>query len=91
LFAVLWLLRQRSGEAANTQRRILGFYAFYKSAFVTLTPALSSSFWDAVAAGSTALAGTTRRIYTGDGQTYTLYVLYYFIFLYVACGGFGKL
>jgi hypothetical protein len=57
--------------AANSQRRILGFYAFYRSAFVTLTPALSSSFWDAVAAGSTALAGTTRRIYNGNGQTYT--------------------
>ena len=29
LFAVLWLLRRKSGEAANNQRRILGFYAFY--------------------------------------------------------------
>jgi len=86
LFAVLWLLRQKSGEAANSQRRVLGFYAFYKSAFVTLTPALSSSFWDAVAAGSTALAGTTRRIYNGNGQTYTFYVLSYFVVLYAACG-----
>jgi formate hydrogenlyase subunit 3/multisubunit Na+/H+ antiporter MnhD subunit len=86
LFAVLWLLRQKSGEAANSQRRVLGFYAFYKSAFVTLTPALSSSFWDAVAAGSTALAGATRRIYNGNGQTYTFYVLSYFVVLYAACG-----
>ena len=86
LFAVLWLLRRKSGEAANIQGRILGFYAFYKSAFVTLTPALSSSFWDAVAAGSTALAGTTRRIYNGNGQTYTFYVLSYFVVLYAACG-----
>ena len=88
LFAVLWLLRRKSGEAVNGQRRILGFYAFYKPAFVTLTPALSSSFWDAVAAGSTALAGTTRQIYNGNGQTYTFYVLSYFVVLYVACGGF---
>ena len=44
--------------------------------------------WDAVAAGSTALANTTRRIYTGDGQTYTFYVLSYFVVLYAACGGF---
>jgi len=88
MFAVLWLLRRKSGEATNSQRRILGFYAFYKPAFVTLTPALSSSFWDAVAAGSTSLAEKTRRIYTGDGQTYTLYVLSYFIVLYAACGGF---
>jgi hypothetical protein len=88
LFALLWLLRRTSGEAANSQRRILGVYAFYKPAFVTLTPDLSSSFWDAVAAGSTSLAEKTRRIYTGDGQTYTLYVLSYFIVLYAACGGF---
>jgi hypothetical protein len=88
LFTVLWLLRLKSGEVANSQRRILGFYAFYKPTFVTLTPALSSSFWDAVAAGSTSLAEKARRIYTGDGQTYTLYVLSYFIVLYAACGGF---
>jgi NADH:ubiquinone oxidoreductase subunit 5 (subunit L)/multisubunit Na+/H+ antiporter MnhA subunit len=83
LFAVLWLLRRNSGE-----RRLLGFYTFYKPAFMTLTPAFSSSFWDAVAAGSTALAGTTRRIYNGNGQTYTFYVLSYFVILYAACGGF---
>ena len=60
----------------------------YKPAFMTLTPAFSSSFWDAVAAGSTALADTTRRIYNGNGQTYTFYVLSYFVILYAACGGF---
>jgi hypothetical protein len=88
LFAVLWLLQRKSEEAANSKRRILGFYAFYKPTFVTLTPALSRSFWDAVAAGSTSLADTTRRIYTGDGQTYTFYVLSYFVVLYATCGGF---
>ena len=88
LFAVLWLLRRKSGEAAISQRRVLGFYAFYKPFFVTVTPGLASSFWGAVAVGSTALAGITRRIYTGDGQTYTFYVLSYFVVLYAACGGF---
>jgi NADH:ubiquinone oxidoreductase subunit 5 (subunit L)/multisubunit Na+/H+ antiporter MnhA subunit len=88
LFAVLWFLRPTSGEAPNSRRRVLGFYAFYKPAFVTLTPALSISFWGAVAACSTALADTTRRLYTGHGQTYTFYVLSYFVVLYAACGGF---
>jgi hypothetical protein len=88
LFAVLWFLRPKSGEAPNSQTRVLGFYAFYKPAFVTLTPAFSSSFWDAVAAGSKALADTTRRLYTGHGQTYAFYVLSYFVVLYAACGGF---
>jgi multidrug efflux pump subunit AcrA (membrane-fusion protein) len=35
-------------------------------------------------------ADTVRRVYTGNGQVYTLYVLYYFIGLYAACGGFGQ-
>jgi formate hydrogenlyase subunit 3/multisubunit Na+/H+ antiporter MnhD subunit len=90
LFGLLWRLRQTGGEAADSRRRILGFYAFYKPAFARLTPPLAWTFWNGVAAGSLALADTTRRIYTGDGQTYTLYVLYYLIFLYVACGGFGN-
>jgi NADH:ubiquinone oxidoreductase subunit 5 (subunit L)/multisubunit Na+/H+ antiporter MnhA subunit len=90
LFGLLWRLRQTGGEAAHSRRRILGFYAFYKPAFARLTPPLAWTFWNGVAAGSLALADTTRRIYTGDGQTYTLYVLYYLIFLYVACGGFGN-
>jgi len=88
LFAVLWLLRRKSGQAANGQRRILGFYAFYKPAFVMVTPTLSNSFWGAVAVGATGLAETTRRIYTGNGQTYAFYVLSYFVVLYATCGGF---
>jgi formate hydrogenlyase subunit 3/multisubunit Na+/H+ antiporter MnhD subunit len=94
LFGVLWLLRgapRNSGETANSRRRVLGFYASYKPVFAKLTPPLALTFWNAVAAGSTALAYTTRRIYTGDGQTYTLYILYYLIVLYVACGGFGNI
>ena len=91
LFGVLWRLRQKSGEAANGQGRILGFYAFYKPTFARLTPPLAWMFWKGVATGSIVLADTTRRVYTGDGQTYTLYVLAYFIVIYVACGGFGHL
>jgi hypothetical protein len=90
LLGAMWLLRRKSGETSYKRRRILGFYAFYKPAFARLTPPLAWSFWDGVAAGSTTLADRTRRIYTGDGQTYTLYVLSYLIVLYAACGGFGK-
>jgi hypothetical protein len=55
---------------------------------LALTTSLASSLWDAVVVGSTALAGTTRQIYNGNGQTYTFYVLSYFVVLYAACGGF---
>ena len=89
LFGLLWRLRKRSGKAANSQGRILGFYAFYKPAFARLTPPLAWTFWKKVAACSLAIADTTRRVYTGDGRTYLLYVLYYLIFLYVTGGGFS--
>jgi formate hydrogenlyase subunit 3/multisubunit Na+/H+ antiporter MnhD subunit len=93
LFGVLWLLwstRAKRVDAAGAPHRSLGFYAYYKPALTRLTPPLAATFWSAIAAGARALADTTRRVYTGDGQTYTLYVFYYFIVLYVACGGFGK-
>ena len=32
------------------------------------------------------LADQTRKVYTGNGQTYSLYILYYFVFLYAASG-----
>ena len=93
LFGILWMLwatRAKSIDAAGAPHRPLGFYAYYKPALTRLTPPLASTFWSAIAAGARALADTIRRIYTGDGQTYMLYVFYYFIVLYVACGGFGK-
>jgi formate hydrogenlyase subunit 3/multisubunit Na+/H+ antiporter MnhD subunit len=94
LLGALWLLRRASwmkgpGTLSDTQRRPFGFYAFYKPALVKLTPPLAWNFWNGIGASAAAVAGGTSRIYTGDGQTYTLYVYYYFIVLYVACGGFG--
>jgi formate hydrogenlyase subunit 3/multisubunit Na+/H+ antiporter MnhD subunit len=96
LFGALWLLwraswMKRPGMASDTQRRPLGFYAFYKPTFARLTRPLARNFWNGIGASATALAGGTSWIYTGDGQTYTLYVFYYFIVLYVACGGFGHI
>jgi len=85
-------LRQRAiltrpGAPAPTPARPLGFYAFYKPAFVKLTPPWAWNFWKWIGSCPMAFADATRRIYTGDGQTYNLYVLYYLVVLYSVCFG----
>lgn len=88
LLGVLWLLRRlhwKHDEFANWQERPLGFYTFCKRLFVKMTPPLALDFWNGLAARSVALADATRKIYTGNGQTYVLYVFYYVVILYAAC------
>jgi NADH:ubiquinone oxidoreductase subunit 5 (subunit L)/multisubunit Na+/H+ antiporter MnhA subunit len=94
LFAGFWLL-QRGGPVAVDKRAtqgsgLEGVYGSYSRFFVALTPSLAESLWSSLSTGALLLADRTRRVYTGDGQAYCLYVLYYFIVLYVACGGVGR-
>jgi hypothetical protein len=63
-----------------------GLYAFYKRVFATLTPPLADAFWGGLCAGTIMIAERTRKLYTGNAQTYILYILCYFVFLYVASG-----
>ena len=37
--------------------------------------------WGGLSAGTIMIAERTRKLYTGNGQTYILYILYYFVFL----------
>src|SRR5262249_36565012 len=77
LLGVLWLLRQAqwtSDQFADWQQRPLGFYTFCKRLFVKMTPPFAFDFWNGLATLSAALADVARKIYTGDGQTYVLYV-----------------
>jgi formate hydrogenlyase subunit 3/multisubunit Na+/H+ antiporter MnhD subunit len=86
LFVAFWLLRRGGGSRSvgdgATEWRSL--YGFYKAVFSRLTPPVASVFWFSVAGGTLTIATRARRIYTGDGQTYNLYILYYFIVLYLA-------
>jgi formate hydrogenlyase subunit 3/multisubunit Na+/H+ antiporter MnhD subunit len=94
LLGVLWLLRHahwKHDEFADRQERPLGFYTFCKRIFAKMTPPMALDFWNGLAARSAALADATRKIYTGDGQTYVLYVFYYFVILYAACAAFNHL
>jgi hypothetical protein len=92
-FVALWLFR-RNGRVRSAGARAkawsgmtpASFYAFYKRVFATLTPPLADAFWGGLSAGILTIAERTRKIYTGNGQTYSLYILYYFFFLYAASG-----
>ena len=90
LFMAFWLLRRSDSirsagmRAAAWRDMAASFYAFYQSVFATLTPPLARTFWDGSSAVAMALAERTRKIYNGNGQIYSLYILYYFIALYAA-------
>jgi hypothetical protein len=52
-----------------------------------MLPPLAAKFWDGVRDLALAAAANCRQIYTGNGQTYALYVLLYFLALYGASTG----
>jgi len=94
LFGLFWVLRRADLLVSpDRQTGMLpgGFYDFCKRVFTILTPPWASAFWTGIASATSALAGRTRLLYTGNGQTYNLYILYYFLALYVASGGLRNL
>lgn len=65
------------------------FYAFYEKAMAPLIKPRATAFWDGVSEWSHTLGSTLRVLYTGNGQTYALYVLFYVVMIYIAMGGMG--
>jgi formate hydrogenlyase subunit 3/multisubunit Na+/H+ antiporter MnhD subunit len=91
LFGLFWLL-QRSGWWRATANVESGgarssLYEVFKTVFAMLTPPWAGAVWGGLTAATTAAAERIRMIYTGNGQTYNLYILYYFLVLYIAGGG----
>ena len=66
-------------------------FAIRRSIAVVLTPPLASDSWSGTSNLVVAGAGWIRRVYTGNGQLYALLILYYFIVLYAASGGFIRI
>jgi formate hydrogenlyase subunit 3/multisubunit Na+/H+ antiporter MnhD subunit len=93
LFGIFWMLRRTNvfGPPSTVISSPVGSYDYYKPVFVMLTPPWATAFWDGIAAATTTLAERIRRLYSGDGRTYNLYILYYFLVLYVGCGGLRHL
>jgi len=95
LFGLFWLAR-RAGwanaiQSSRGSAKPADMYDFFKAVFTALTPPLANAFWGGLTAGTAALAERTRKIYTGNAQTYTMYALYYFIVLYAAAGGIRQI
>jgi hypothetical protein len=93
IFGAAWLLLRTgwissSDARASAQSGRVVFYSACKLAFTALTPPLARVFWNRLSVGAVALAERARMLYIGDGQTYLLYILYYFIVLCAVSGGF---
>src|SRR5262249_35315010 len=96
LWSMLLLLRRAAWFASLTartpggQRAVASDLVFYPL-FAVLTPPLAPAFWKGVSAATLGIADRARRIYTGNGQVYCMYILYYFIVLYIVCRSFDRL
>jgi len=90
LFALFWLLHLK-GASKVRGLSTNGFYDTCSRVFAILTPPWATEFWAGVAGATSALAGTMRLLYTGNGQTYNLYVLCYFLVVYLLGGGLRHL
>lgn len=83
LFALSWLFyRTRRGSAAPLG--VAPFYRFCQSALAPVAMPLADGFWNGLSRLAVETGGFVRKLYTGNGQTYLLYVLYYVIAIYVA-------
>ncbi|WEK50157.1 MAG: proton-conducting transporter membrane subunit [Candidatus Kaistia colombiensis] len=81
---VAWLLyRGGVGRSGNLAR----FYAYYRRVIELAMPPVATQFWDGVTDFTLATAATFRQVYTGNGQTYAMYVLFYFLAIYLASTG----
>ncbi|TCL74586.1 proton-conducting transporter membrane subunit [Rhizobium sp. BK251] len=79
----LSLLIYRAGRGRSLPVSTTHFYRFYRSVFAPLVTPVANFVWDGVCDLTVGAAGLVRRIYTGNGQTYALHVLYYAIAIYL--------
>ena len=75
LFSLLWLGYRHAQAGARSLAR---FYSYYRPAL----PPLAEAGWGRLEGGVAAVSATLRKVYTGNGQTYALYVLFYFLAIY---------
>ena len=74
-------------ESPETTHYAYDFYRFYDRALGFLVVPRATAFWNGVAEWSHSLGSGLRVFYTGNGQTYALYVLLYVALLHFAVGG----
>lgn len=83
LFAISFVL-YKTGRGRSNRSGVARFYGYYQAWLAPYVRPQAALFWDRVALSVTAAADSVRRVYTGDGQTYALYILYYVFAVYAA-------
>ena len=78
LFLVVWL-RYIYGYRRAPATGVAIFYGFYQPVLSRLLRPVAIAFWRGVSDLTLIAAGSVQKIYTGNGQTYGLYVLWYII------------
>ena len=63
------------------------FFAHYDRAIGFLVRPRATAFWDTVVEWSTSLGASLRIFYNGNGQTYALFILMYFVAMFLVNGG----
>ena len=69
-------------ETPQTTHYAYNFYLFYEKALGDWVKPRASVFWDGVAEWAHTIGGGLRVLYTGNGQTYALFVLMYLLVVY---------
>jgi formate hydrogenlyase subunit 3/multisubunit Na+/H+ antiporter MnhD subunit len=80
-----WLVYR--GGAGGRTGSLSRFYGYYRSVLERALPPVATGFWNGVTGVTLVMAAAVRLLYTGNGQTYALYVLVYFLALYAASLG----
>lgn len=78
LFFVVWL-RYIYGYRRTPTTGVAVFYAFYQPRLSHLLRPVATAFWRGVSDLTLSAGGSIQKIYTGNGQTDSLYVLWYVI------------
>ena len=63
------------------------FFTPYERAMAPVLRPLVKKFWNSVSEWTGTLAGALRQIYTGDGQTYVLYIFIVGVAIYFISSG----
>jgi len=74
-------------DRPETTHYAYNFFAHYERALGFLVRPRATAFWDAASEWTHTMAASVRVLYTGNGQTYALFILIFFIVLYFANGG----
>ncbi|HEY2023656.1 complex I subunit 5 family protein [Paraburkholderia sp.] len=78
--------RSRRGNAKDRP----DLYHFYRPILSRTVPPVAQMFWRGASHSALVAAAGIRRVYTGNGQTYAMYVLMYFLAIYFASTGWGR-